>query len=203
MPVHPILGLQIELPWPVELPSSEESADYRILLGPPEDVPLDPAGESLIMSRRGSSLELAMGGICRMVVPAPGKPTVVTCFPDCSYDLEEVKRQILEHLIPRLLSRHHALVLHASCAVFEHGAVAFLAPSGSGKSTMALAMTSAGGSILGDDSLVLDISPGGALAELYGRTCVHSETACPPRCAPNSPTRAPVRLFSRLGTTRN
>ncbi|MFT3925905.1 MAG: hypothetical protein QM778_25400 [Myxococcales bacterium] len=170
MPTYSILGLRFELPWSLDLPAVEEPADYQVTFGPVEDVPDDPAIDSPLMTRKGRALELSMGGICRMVVPGQGTPAQVECYPHREQSIEEVKRQVLEHLIPRLLSRHYQLVLHASCAVFEHNALGFFARSGSGKSTMALAMARAGATILGDDSLVLDRGPDGAMARALWST---------------------------------
>ncbi len=75
------------------------------------------------------------------------------------------------HLIGRVLSTamylQGVLTLHGSAVVIDGRAVAFLAPKHHGKTTLALALTRAGGSLLTDDTLPVNVRQASAMAGVH------------------------------------
>jgi len=69
----------------------------------------------------------------------------------------DVEALFLSAVMAYWLERAGVLALHASAAVLEGRAVAFLAPSGGGKSSLAASFAFAGWPILGDDILALTV----------------------------------------------
>jgi hypothetical protein len=174
VPAYRVLALTIEIPWTVNLPAASGAPELRLRLTAPESIPYGPNSEPLTITRHGDGLHLDLAGTCRFVVAPRGVD--VLCIPDPAADPEEVRRQALEHLIPRLLSRRHALVLHASSVVLPAGVVGFVAASGGGKSTLASSLARRQGAMLSDDSLVIDSDARGALARpLWSNVRLHLE----------------------------
>lgn len=74
---------------------------------------------------------------------------------------EELARfDLLGRVLPLLLHRGGALPLHASSAVVNGEAVAFVGPKGHGKSTLALRLAQRGARLLSDDVSVLRLDGG-------------------------------------------
>jgi hypothetical protein len=154
VPCYSFLGLSVELPWRLEAPPSSSAADVEIVLEDAEPMEGLESEEPLELRRVGAGLELIFNGLCRMLILESGN--LVRVVPALGGQAKEVQRQVLEHLIPRLLSRTHGAVLHASSVAVDGGAVGFVAHSGAGKSTLALALARRGALMLGDDSLVIE-----------------------------------------------
>jgi hypothetical protein len=68
-----------------------------------------------------------------------------------------IRHLLLDQIAPMLLANGDRLVVHASAVAGRAGAIAFIGPSGTGKSTMAAVMARAGGRLLTDDCLVVDL----------------------------------------------
>ena len=63
---------------------------------------------------------------------------------------------LLDQVIPRLLSHHGKLIIHASCVQVGDYAIAFCGESGRGKSTLAAYFFNSGYKLLTDDCLLLE-----------------------------------------------
>lgn len=81
--------------------------------------------------------------------PLPGIPEVT------------VRHLLLDQVIPLVLSRREAVVLHASAVLTPHGVIAFAGKSGQGKSTLAASFAQQGYALVSDDCLVLRAENGG------------------------------------------
>jgi hypothetical protein len=68
-------------------------------------------------------------------------------------DLEAVRLDVLGRVLPLALHMRSTFTLHGSSVRLGDGAVAFLAPKHRGKSTLAWALTAAGGELLSDDAV--------------------------------------------------
>lgn len=60
-----------------------------------------------------------------------------------------------DHLAPRIIAHQAGMVLHASASHIERSLCAFIGATGSGKSTLVAAMLQNGGTLLGDDALLI------------------------------------------------
>lgn len=71
---------------------------------------------------------------------------------------------VLDHVLPRALTRLHRVVLHGSCvALGPAGCLGIVGRSGSGKSTLAAALTARGCTLIADDCIVIDPGNGSPL----------------------------------------
>ncbi|MDB5859155.1 MAG: hypothetical protein JWQ76_2844 [Ramlibacter sp.] len=94
------------------------------------------------------------------------------------YPLEDAGVYLLGPAMGFLLRLRGTLCLHASCAVIDGRAVAFIGPSGAGKSTAAGAFACAGLPILTDDVLALRLERGSVEAlPAYPRVRLWPESA--------------------------
>lgn len=66
-----------------------------------------------------------------------------------------IRHLLLDQVIPLVLSRREAVVLHASAVLTPHGVIAFAGKSGQGKSTLAASFAQKGCALVSDDCLVL------------------------------------------------
>lgn len=72
---------------------------------------------------------------------------------------EAVQLDVLGRVLPAAMHASGALCLHGSAVELDAGAVAFLAPKRHGKSTLARALTRAGGRVVTDDVVAIDLEP--------------------------------------------
>ncbi len=145
---------------------------YRQMHGPPPDVGLTELGKESIYGSVHARLCRFEGGY-RVVVDDTGAfditedGSAVTGYP-----LETAWPDFVRaHLIGRVLSTamylQGVLTLHGSGVVIGGRAVAFLAPKHHGKTTLALCLTRAGGSLLTDDTLPIDVHRASAMAGVH------------------------------------
>ena len=174
-----ILRSTIDLPElrPVDEAAAESSAGdrawcYSQTPGPPPDMDLTELGKEPIYGSVHARLYRFEGGY-RIVVDDTGAfdvtddGTAVTGYP-----LETAWPDFVRaHLIGRVLSTamylQGVLTLHGSGVVIGGRAVAFLAPKHHGKTTLALCLTRAGGSLLTDDTLPIDVHRASAMAGVH------------------------------------
>lgn len=96
------------------------------------------------------------------VVSADGSTIQWHCFGDRS---ETLTHLLLDHVLPRALTRRGRVVLHGSAVSSGNGScLAIIGDSGQGKSTLAAALVSRGHRFLADDCVVVDLSEGVPLA---------------------------------------
>jgi hypothetical protein len=93
-----------------------------------------PDQGDFLISRDGSDIR------CR---PLPGTPE------------STIRHLFLDQVVPMILSRQEALVLHASAVLTPQGVIAFAGKSGQGKSTLAACFGQSGFPLISDDYLVL------------------------------------------------
>jgi hypothetical protein len=89
----------------------------------------------------------------------------VLVYPLPNVAVEVLQQLLLGPVLAVLLEQRGYLVLHASSAMFEDGAVAFLGASGWGKSTLAAALHSRGHAIVADDFVALTVEASGVLVQ--------------------------------------
>ena len=115
----------------------------------------DPAGAvilSLARTREGHLLRFPQMADFRV---SEGLDEVLF-FPAPETDDATLRHLLLDQVLPRVVSRRGALVLHAGAVALEGGAVAFAGPTGGGKSTLTAAFHRAGCPLLADDGLLVE-----------------------------------------------
>jgi hypothetical protein len=80
---------------------------------------------------------------------------IVVSAPE-DFPADTIRHMLLDDVIPALIARSGAVVLHGAAAVLHGGAVVVLGESGMGKSTLATVFALAGDPVLSDDCLVID-----------------------------------------------
>jgi hypothetical protein len=75
-----------------------------------------------------------------------------------------LRHLLLDQVLPLVVSHRGELVLHASAAKVDSGAVLFVARGGSGKSTLAAALGARGAPVVGDDAITLRAHGSGLVA---------------------------------------
>lgn len=112
--------------------------------------------------RRGAELLFSFPHHAAFHLPVDG---VITCLKEPGASVEMMRHLLINQVIPRYLAHRGELVLHASALVLEKGVtIAFLGRSGHGKSTLASAFHQQGATLLSDDSILVDLEEGSALA---------------------------------------
>lgn len=82
----------------------------------------------------------------------------IVCITVAGTSMNTVRHLLLDHVLPRVLSRKDELVVHASAVQSGHGdGLAFLGDSGWGKSTLAQSFAGSEAMLWGDDSLKLRV----------------------------------------------
>ena len=79
----------------------------------------------------------------------------IRCSPLPDIPEVTVRHILLDQVIPLVLSRREAVVLHASAVLTPHGVIGFAGKSGQGKSTLAASFAHRGYALVSDDCLVL------------------------------------------------
>ena len=132
--------------------AGSEAADDGVLLG---EESLPGAGE-LRLHREGHRLRLTHDAAGVFDVH-PDDDLIEWHGSNAAVSGDLVRSLVLGRVLPVLLYGSGLFPLHASGAVVNGGAVAFMAPKGYGKSTMALLLGTRGARLLADDTLPLAI----------------------------------------------
>ena len=115
------------------------------------------------VTRTADGVLLRCHGVCDLVMDAGATRMVVHRDPDAVPGLESVVLGGMG-LATVLMLRGH-LLLHASAVSVGGRAIAIVAGSGMGKSTVATLLCDAGGRMVTDDVLRVDLPPGGAVVQ--------------------------------------
>ncbi len=159
------LDSEIAFPELTELPSSPPTWTLRTSAGSPEASAGEYLGHDrvdgdvcvrLYRSERGYRLRFDDTG--SFEVSADGSR--IRWFPDGRAPDEAVRIDVLGRVLALAMHAGGMFCLHGSAVAMGEGAVAFLAPKLHGKSTLALALALAGGRLMGDDTIALDLSAG-------------------------------------------
>ena len=89
---------------------------------------------------------------------------MVEALPEPEAAATSIEHRLVSVIIPLLLAERGDLVIHASAADTDAGAVLFAGPSGRGKSTTVAALARAGLPTLAEDGLVVEVAGGEPLA---------------------------------------
>ena len=120
----------------------------------------------------------------------------IYCAPMPDTRRDTIRHLLLDQVVPAVLAKNGAVVLHASAVLTPWGVVAFLGPSGFGKSTLALSFASIGFPAIADDFLVLEESDGRFVATpSYPGVRLWKDSA--EQLAPNSGPRRSVAEYTR------
>lgn len=153
MPTYHAYGLTVdsELPLP-ELESTRADADVRVRLGSVPEPPTGPTEDGKLY-RTGDGHYATVEGVGSLFA-TEGRRLVVDPDPDADADL--IRQFVLGQGFRTLLYQRDHVVLHASAAVVDGHAVAFVGDSGQGKSTTLAACYGEGHSVLADDVVAVD-----------------------------------------------
>ena len=91
----------------------------------------------------------------------------ISAWPAPETDEETVRHLLLDQVMPRVLSSHGRLVLHASAVCVDDRALSFAGETGLGKSSLAASLHVSGYPLLTDDGLVLN-TEGGCIQAIAG-----------------------------------
>ena len=164
--------LQSELPLPELLPGHSSQASFGIEIlfgGHPKS--LQPALLHRWIDEEGEvELEL-LGGEDRYQLTVPGVVSTTMDFrasqlmvtPLCD-DESLLREQLIDQVLPRIMSTYSPLVMHASGVTKAGKTLAFAGNSGAGKSTIAAHFQQAGWELLTDDCLKVSLSDNNVVA---------------------------------------
>lgn len=158
--------LHLTLASPVELPELQPSEDapqltFTVTARPPgrcETIHVwrDEDGDPTLAYARASGSDALVFPDVATFVMGRGSITAHT-----RADPATVRHCLLDQVLPRILAREGAVVLHAAAArIDEVGIVLFAGRSGSGKSTLLAHAASAGARLLSDDCVALSVDDG-------------------------------------------
>jgi hypothetical protein len=133
--------------WPTPAPDAQPIAEDRAQDGTLLD--------QFFRVGRDAWLWDAQAGTCHLE-PRAGR---VTVYPASDADEDDLGLLLLGPISSFMLHQSGLPNLHASAVVTPHGACAILGPSTLGKSTLAAGLLRAGGRLLTDDILPLDLRP--------------------------------------------
>jgi hypothetical protein len=127
-----------------------------------QDFP-DPTGATaLTTSWHGDAVRVRFPGLADFEASADGR---VTWQAAPASSAETIRHLLLDQVLPRLLARRGALVLHGALVDVEGlGSLLFLGDSGRGKSTLSAAFERAGQAVLTDDCVLVEPDARGPLA---------------------------------------
>lgn len=112
--------------------------------------------------RVGDDYYLSFGGEAEFLVSTDGSIIRWLSFVERSPTLTHL---LLDHVLPRALTRRRKAVMHGSCLSQSPGTCyAILGDSGRGKSTLAAALTARGHRFLADDGVVVEVGDDGPYA---------------------------------------
>ena len=153
--------LRSRLMFPELLPSSNDDTDWNLYIG---DENLSPeAGRQIGERRVGSELyrllagpagyQLSYSGAGRFDISRDGR--AITWFPTSTAKPELARWIVLGPALGLALEATGHLCLHGSAVAIGERAIGFIAPKHHGKSTIAVALTTAGATFVGDDTLAV------------------------------------------------
>lgn len=157
--------LESDIPFP-GLPAGDGCPTWRLsrLDGAAPHAELVPLGEDRVdpgvtvrLSRRGGGLRVAYDDSGVFDVHDGGAR--IEWYPGTDARLEAVQLDVLGRVLPAALHEMGSICLHGSAVEIDGAAVAFVAPKHHGKSTLAHAMAHAGGRVLSDDVVAVDVAP--------------------------------------------
>ncbi len=164
---------------------------------------------SLSCARRGDDYRLGIPGQASFRILEGGR-RIVSLAP-AALPPWSLEHQLIDQVLPRVLTHRGRTVLHAGCVDTPEGAVAFLGASGAGKSTLCAEMARAGHTLLSDDAILVRRTAGGSFEvlptypglRLLPRSIAHliDEGACGRPVAHATPKRRIDRLRAGFGTT--
>jgi len=108
---------------------------------------------SLSCARFGEDYRLGFPGSATFEIR--DEATAVECIPERSLPANTVEHLLIDQVLPRVLTHHGRLVLHAGCVGIDGRAVLLLGESGAGKSTLCASLATFGHVLLGDDGVWL------------------------------------------------
>lgn len=117
---------------------------------------VDP-GATVRLLRRASGLRLVYDDSGTFDLHDGGAR--IEWYPGTDARLEAVQLDVLGRVLPAALHEMGSLCLHGSAVEIDGAAVAFVAPKHHGKSTLGQAMANAGGRVLSDDVVAVDVAP--------------------------------------------
>lgn len=160
-----VIGSELPLP---DLPGADPGQGHRVLItqlsAEPARTPSQLLYESrlpgglftLAIHRRKEGYWIHFPGLADVFVdPLAGR---ISARQQPGLPVATLRHLLLDQVLPRVFSHTHALVLHGSTVLIGDRAVIFLGESGSGKSTLAYSFGQDGFAILGDDSVLVDLS---------------------------------------------
>ena len=161
----------VESCFPLGLPEADADApDYELVFRTGQNVAAVPDGlllsfdafgkkpwrlskPWLSLAKQGAHYLFRFHGLVDFLVLESGRE--IQCFPAANVPPDTITNLFLNHVMPRVLSQHGRLLLHASAVLAPSGVIAFLGAAGHGKSTLAASFCQQGLPAIADDCLVL------------------------------------------------
>lgn len=169
---YTIFGVCVESdhPLPELLPNTIDTPRLRVQALPPQES-IEEAPHEIRRwdTRDGQTVRIAAKHRGGYLLRFPGNADFLISA-DCAeirYRCEHglaglgFRHALLDQVIPRTLAQGGHLVLHSSAVCVAAGAICLIGGSGRGKSTLATAFQSRDAHLLADDSVLLDLDPGG------------------------------------------
>jgi len=148
------------------LPAGDGDPHWRLrrMHGAPPAAVLEPLGEDLVdpavrvrLFRRADGYRLVYDDTGTFDVLDDG--TRIDWYPLPNAPVESVRLDVLGRVLPTALHASGTICLHGSAVEIGGRGVAFLAPKRCGKSTLAQAVARAGGQVMSDDVVAVDVEP--------------------------------------------
>ncbi|MBA3257950.1 MAG: hypothetical protein H0T68_00615 [Gemmatimonadales bacterium] len=159
------LDSDISFPELIELPASLPTWTLRTSSAAPDASPGEHLGQDQVdgevlvrLYRNGGGYRLRFDDTGIFEVSADGSR--IRWFPAGREPDEATRIDVLGRVLALAMHAGGMFCLHGSAVTMGDGAVAFLAPKLHGKSTLALALALAGGRLMGDDTIALDLAGG-------------------------------------------
>lgn len=137
-----------------------ERVDQLPPVGPLEQIGRESAGADadVALFRHPEGFRLVFDDTGSFDVSRGGR-TIRWCPAGPGVDLDLVRKDVLGRALAVALHSEGVLALHGGAVAFPQHAVAFVGPKGHGKSTTVSALVRAGGALLADDLVAVDLRP--------------------------------------------
>ncbi|MEX2109524.1 MAG: hypothetical protein WD802_02855 [Gemmatimonadaceae bacterium] len=142
------------------LAAGGHSADVQVRIGSAKQLSMEPPKETH-HEITADTARLSWKDVGTFVI----HKTEVLVYPLPNVGVEVLQLLLMGPVLAALLEQRGYLVLHASGAMFDDGAVAFLGASGWGKSTLAAALHARGHAIVADDFVALTVGDPGVVVQ--------------------------------------
>lgn len=159
------LDSDIGFPELIELPSCPPTWTLRTYSGEPDASPGEHLGQDQVdgevlvrLYRHGGGYRLRFDDTGIFEVSADGSR--IRWFPAGRGPDDATRIDVLGRVLALAMHAGGMFCLHGSAVTVGERALAFLAPKLHGKSTLALALALAGGRLMGDDTIPLDLAAG-------------------------------------------